>query len=312
MSAKEQPVVYAAHAAPTAGAPPPIAAAVPVALPAECYMPDWTQEKRRRFEELAVEMEWDMTSIKVAAHALAGAVVVVIADDSGSMCSAVRNSPVPPPPGKYVTTRWDELVHFLQLVTRIGAELAGEVDFHFLNAGSVEKVEAWEQVAPVADRGPTGYTPLIGAMRAVFAKYDPAVTDRRLITIIATDGVPSDLPRGVGAAQAVSRVLHERPCVDKSFVTFLSCTDNDQDIAYIKHLDANMRNVDEVDDFNSERAEVARAGYRNFSVGDWALRAAVGAAIRAWDKSDEGPKFPGRRRGGGGPSARWRCCLFQS
>ena len=63
------------------------------------------------------------------------------------------HSPVPPPDGKYgVTTRWDELMHFLQLVTRIGAELAGEVDFHFLNAGAVEKVEAWEQVAPVAAR----------------------------------------------------------------------------------------------------------------------------------------------------------------
>ena len=226
---------------------------------------------------------------------------MVIADDSGSMRTAVHNSPVPPPPGKYVTTRWDELMHFLQLVTRIGGELAGEVDFHFLNAGAVEKVEAWEQVAPVADQGPTGYTPLIRAMRTVFAKYNPESTERRLITIIATDGVPSDLPRGVDAAQAVSRVLHERPCVDKSFVTFLSCTDNDQDIAYIKDLDANLRNVDEVDDFNSERAEVARAGlsragYRNFSVGDWALRAAVGAAIPEWDMSDEAP----RRRGGGG------------
>lgn len=264
--------------------------ALPPAYNPDCYMPDWTQEKRRRFEQLAVEMEWDPASIKEAAHALAGAIVVVIADDSGSMRTPVRNSPVAPPPGKYVTTRWDELMHFLQLVVRIGGELAGEVDFHFLNAGAVEKVEAWEQVAPVADQGPTGYTPLISAMRTVFAKYNPEVTERRLITIIATDGVPSDCPAGVDAERAVSDILQRRPCIDKSFVTFLSCTDNDQDVAYLKRLDAGVKNVDEVDDYNSERSEVMKAKrklYLNFSVGDWALKAVVGATIAAWDQSDE-------------------------
>lgn len=292
MDDKMQPVMVAT-AAPVADA-----VALPLGWTQDCYMPDWTHEKRRRFEELAVEMEWDLTSIKAAAHALAGAIVVVIADDSGSMQTAVRNSPIPPPPGKYATTRWDELVHFLQLVTRIGGELAGEVDFHFLNAGSVEKVEAWEQVAPVAEKGPTGYTPLTSAMRTVFAKYNPEVTERRLITIIATDGLPSDCPAGVSAERAVSDILRGRPCIDKSFVTFLSCTDNDQDIAYIKRLDAGVKHVDEVDDYNSERSEVMKAGrqlYSNFSVGDWALKAVVGATIPAWDRSDEAHP----RRGGG-------------
>lgn len=257
----------------------------------DCYMPDWTAEKRQRFEDLAQELEWDLSSIKAAAHALAGTIVVVIADDSGSMRSPVRDSPVPPPPGKHVTSRWDELMNFLQLVTRIACELAEEVNFHFLNAGPVEKVQRWEQVAPIAARGPTGYTPLLGAMRTVFAKYDPAKTEQRLITIIATDGVPSDCPPATSASRAVGDLLRGRPSIDKSFVTFLSCTDNDHDIAYIKELDRTIRNVDEVDDYNSERAEVMRARrrvYEHFSVGDWALRAVVGATIEAWDQSDEG------------------------
>ena len=45
------------------------------------------------------EMEWDITSVREAAHALSGANVVVIADDSGSMAASVRDSPVPPAPG---------------------------------------------------------------------------------------------------------------------------------------------------------------------------------------------------------------------
>jgi Mg-chelatase subunit ChlD len=51
-------------------------------------------------------------------------------------------------------------------------------------------------VATIASNGPRGYTPLLGAMRQVFDKYNPRVTERKLITIIATDGVPSDLPSG--------------------------------------------------------------------------------------------------------------------
>lgn len=273
-----------------ATAPPAHAVALPQGWTPECYMPNWTEEKRRRFEDLSREMEWDMASIKAAAHALAGAVIVVIADDSGSMNSGVRDSPVHPPPGKHITTRWDELMHFLALVTKIGCELAAEVNFHFLNAGAVEKVQGWEQVAPIAQAGPRGRTPLIETMRNVFAKYDPAKTERRLITIIATDGVPTDCPGGLCAERAVGELLRGRPSLDKSFVTFLSCTDNDQDIAYIKSLDSSVRNVDEVDDYNSERAEVLRARrqiYDHFSVGDWALRAVVGATIAEWDKSDE-------------------------
>ena len=293
--------VVMAHAVPDADeATAPLATVLlPDGWTPECYMPDWTAEKRHRFEELAQEMEWDLASIQAAAHALAGTIVVVIADDSGSMRSPVRNSPVSPPPGKYVTTRWDELMHFLRMVTRIGCELAEEVNFHFLNAGSVEKVQRWEQVAPIAARGPTGYTPLLGAMRSVFAKYDPAKTEQRLITIIATDGIPSDCPPATSASQAVGDLLRGRPSLDKSFVTFLSCTDNEQDIAYVKELDRSVRNVDEVDDYHSERAEGMRAGrriYEHFSVGDWALRAVVGAAIEEWDKSDE--QSMGHRPGG--------------
>ena len=62
-------------------------------------------------------------------------------------------------------------MHFLGLVLKVGAELAGSVNFHFLNAGALEDVHAWEQVAPIANRGPTSYTPLCGAM-----KHVPALT----------------------------------------------------------------------------------------------------------------------------------------
>ena len=48
-------------------------------------------------------MEWDVTSVREAAHALAGTNIVVIADDSGSMVASVQDSPVPPAPGILMT-----------------------------------------------------------------------------------------------------------------------------------------------------------------------------------------------------------------
>ena len=73
---------------PTEGIPPVVAASAPpmgAVMPAgwkpEYYMPDWSAEKRHRFEQLASQMEWDVASIKEAAHALAGANVVIIAGE---------------------------------------------------------------------------------------------------------------------------------------------------------------------------------------------------------------------------------------
>ena len=55
------------------------------------------------------------------------------------------------------------------------------------------------------------------------------------------------LPRqGSTPAGCVSEALGSRPSLDRSYVTFLSCTDNDIDVAYLKELDKSAKNVDEV------------------------------------------------------------------
>ena len=55
------------------------------------------------------------------------------------------------------------------------------------------------------------------------------------------------LPRqGSTPARCVGEALASRPSIDRSYVTFLSCTDNDIDVAYLKELDKSAQNVDEV------------------------------------------------------------------
>ena len=82
--------------------------------------------------------------------------------------------------------------------------------------------------------------------------------------------------RGALDVVLASLALASRPSIESSFVTFLSCTDNASEVAYLKELDSAAQNVDEVDDYRTEYAEVTKAGrqlYQHFSVGDWALRA---------------------------------------
>ena len=52
--------------------------------------------------------------------------------------------------------------------------------------------------------------------------------------------------QGSTPALCVSEALASRPSIDRSYVTFLSCTDNDIDVAYLKELDKSAQNVDEV------------------------------------------------------------------
>lgn len=214
----------------------------------------------------SAEMEWDFESVRHAAQAVANAHVVVIADDSGS----IRSSPVAPA-GKHTTTQWDELVYFLKLVVQV--RLAAGVHFHFLTSSHITDVQTWEEVTRLANRDaslveealppssrrkhaplrePTsprqrqectdasnspGRMSLVDAMRQTFQQYNPAKTGRRLITIIATDGPVSE----------VAPVLRARPCIDRSSVTFLSCKDNVNDLAYVNEIDAILDKIDAAD-----------------------------------------------------------------
>ncbi len=62
-------------------------------------------------------------------------------------------------------------------------------------------------------------------------------------------------------------------------MTFLACTDNLQDVAYLSNWDKSLPNVDVLDDYHSERAQIQRVHGPTFpfSFGDYIAKAILGA-----------------------------------
>lgn len=84
--------------------------------------------------------------------------------------------------------------------------------------------------------------------------------------------VPTD---GINTLEAILR--KER--TPQTYVSFLACTDNLKDVAYLSSWDKTIPNVDVTDDYRSERAEIQRTRGPTFpfSFGDYIVKAMLGA-----------------------------------
>lgn len=92
---------------------------------------------------------------------------------------------------------------------------------------------------------------------------------------------PTDEYGNAGISQLETVLRNER--TPQTYVTFLACTDNLQDVAYLSNWDDTIPNVDVVDDYRSEKAEIQRNRGANFpfSFGDYIVKAMLGA-IDPW------------------------------
>ncbi|CAF1651012.1 unnamed protein product, partial [Didymodactylos carnosus] len=87
---------------------------------------------------------------------------------------------------------------------------------------------------------------------------------------------PTDEQGNVGIGQLESVLRNER--TPQTYVSFLTCTNNLDDVKYLSNWDKNIPNVDVLDDYRSERAEVQRVRGNNFSFsyGDYIAKAILG------------------------------------
>ena len=220
---------------------------------------------------------------------VAGADIVVVADDSGSM-GAVAN---------YVTrsTRWTELRDTLQKLAHMLLVVDHTDGFHiqFLNDPTWHEIRSGSQVETLFyGRQPKGRTPLATRLRPLLSgawhpKGHGAETD--LILLIMTDGEPSDC----SFSELRQLVGQKSP---KVFCTFMMCTEEDDVVEqYNKSLDR-LPGVDITDDYVSEKKEVERLGNK-LGYYKWMAKAVLGGKMPKYDHMDE------KRAGGGGG-----CCVI--
>jgi hypothetical protein len=209
--------------------------------------------------------------------------VVLVLDDSGSMTSAAS----------LTKSRWKELQEVARIAIEIGCALdSNGVDIIFLNRQGASNVRTWAEAEHLFKHGPSGSrsifffffyfshltaTPLAEALERAFQKLGP----KPLLVLAATDGVPNSMDRFV-------HVLKGRD-VNRIFVSILACSNVESEIGYLNKLDATVPHLDVLDDYASEKREVAR---RNpsfgeaYTLGDHVARYFLGSVFEKYDKLD--------------------------
>ena len=226
-------------------------------------------------------------------RALEGFDIVMILDDSSSMRTPIidREHPGINSPFHVFPTRWDELKEIVTIVIDLAATVDPDgIDVYFLNRQPLLRVADSSQLNATFSHPPNGPTPLTRVLQYVLDLKRHTVHDRKLLILIATDGIPTN-DSGQNDLDNLERVLREEryPSIDRIFVTFLACTNDLDSVAYLNRFDRTIPYVDVLDDYQSERAEVLAIQGKNFpfSYGDYVVKLLMGSVNPWYDHLDE-------------------------
>jgi hypothetical protein len=222
---------------------------------------------------------------------LQGFKTVFIFDDSGSMNTVLQDSPLNTGTSLFRATRWEELQYFAKISIEIATifDEAG-CDIYFLNRmpSPVFSIRTANQLTPLFQRRPEGYTPLPRVLNSVLAdnRMTANTAEKKLLIIIATDGEPTDDFGRASVFEFKQALLSRGPRV---FTTVVVGTDDEESVKYLNRWDRKLPNLDVVDDFRNEREEIRKVkGSRfPFSFGDYVVKSLIGSIDPELDQLDE-------------------------
>ena len=183
-----------------------------------------------------------------------------IVDDSGSMS---MQSDTKDQHGRY-QTRWEEVRMRLKEMVEILAYVPSPpLHIHFLNRRDPIKVQrsgetpeifmnnVYGQIDRAFMRGPSGGTPVRECLEASFK----AGFQRRVARYLFCDGCPNGGQRSI---DAITQLAKNRPDPEGNPLTFLSCTNEDDQVEWMKEAEEVAPYCAEYDDFEDEAREVMR------------------------------------------------------
>ncbi|CAF4740904.1 unnamed protein product [Rotaria sp. Silwood1] len=153
---------------------------------------------------------------------LHGYEIVFVCDDSGSMQAPIGHASGP---GQQRSTRWEELKKTVSIVVDLASTLDPDgVDIYFLNRKPLLNVHSSKELNSTFTVPPNGATPIVRILRQVLHDKKQEIQKRKLLIVIATDGIPTD-NNGQPNVQEFFQVLaHERVPIDRVPVTIMVCT----------------------------------------------------------------------------------------
>ncbi|CAF4604449.1 unnamed protein product, partial [Rotaria sp. Silwood2] len=168
------------------------------------------EERMVDFQELVARYEINHT-FATKLRALEGYEIVFICDDSGSM-----NTPL-----------GYELKQTISIVIDLASVFdPDDVDVCFLNCEPVFHVRNSEQLVPIFAVRPSDPTPIVSVFRCVLRDKQHEIEERKLLILLATDGVPTD-NQGHRDIRSFEYVLkQERKPTNRIPVTIIACTDS--------------------------------------------------------------------------------------
>ncbi|CAF4638813.1 unnamed protein product, partial [Rotaria sp. Silwood2] len=201
-------------------------------------------------------------------HGLRGYEIVFLCDDSGSMKAPIRRASSA---GQQQYTRWEELKKTVSMVVDLASTVDPDgVDVYFLNRKPLLNVHNSKELVSTFATPPNGATPIVRALRQVLNDKKNEIQQRKLLIVIATDGIPTD-NNGQPNVQEFYQVLaHERIPIDRVPVTIMTCTDDRECMSYLNDWDRKIPNLDVVDNYESEKEEILAVQGKSFpfSFGD--------------------------------------------
>jgi hypothetical protein len=225
-------------------------------------------------------------------RALEGFEIVMIIDDSSSMRTPIIDHDQENlSPFDQLPTRWDELKHIVSIVVDLASTLDPDgIDIYFLNRQPLLHVNNSSQLNETFAQQPNGPTPLTRILSYVLNLKRSQVHERKLLILIATDGLPTD-ESGQNDLNGLEKVLrNERyPSIERIYITFIACTNDLETVAYLNVLDKKIPYIDVLDDYQSERAEVLAVQGKTFpfTYGDYVVKLLMGSVDQWFDKLDE-------------------------
>ncbi|CAF3460380.1 unnamed protein product [Rotaria sp. Silwood1] len=218
---------------------------------------------------------------------LRGYEIVFICDDSGSMQASIGR---PSGPGQQRSTRWEELKKTVSIVVDLASTIDPDgVDIYFLNRKPLLNVHSSKELNSSFTVPPNGATPIVRILRQVLHDKKQEIQKRKLLIVIATDGIPTD-NNGQPNVQEFYQVLaRERIPIDRVPVTIMACTDDNNCMSYLNDWDRAIPNLDVVDNYENEKQEIIAIQGRSFpfSFGDYVVKVLMGGVDSWFDMLDE-------------------------
>ena len=184
-----------------------------------------------------------------------------IIDDSGSMqCTTDTKDPVTGQPmsrWKEAQLRLKEMIEILAYVpfNQIAVEFLNRPDQIILTrqgrAPAIFMQDAYTKIDAVFARGPAGTTPALEKLQESFIRGQ----GQSIARYFFGDGTPNG---GARAQEEIIKILKHRQNPSGNPMTFISCTNEDDQVEWMKDAEEVAQYCSESDDFKDEGAEVLK------------------------------------------------------